>query len=94
MPADQAGPARRPRWRGTLLAACAAAVVWHTIFDLTIDRAMKDYVAATARHRQGAGPAVDMRAAMAAARQRGALQGLAGAGVVLVLSAAVRRLRR
>ncbi len=94
MPADQAAPGPRRRWRGPLLTACAAFIVWHAIFDVTIDRAMKAYVAASARHRDGAGPAVDMRASMADARRRGALRGLAGAGAVMVLSGAVAGVRR
>ncbi len=89
-----AGGARGSRWRGIALTAVAAFVVWHAIFDITIDRGMRAYVDGQARHANGEGPSLDIRDSMADARRRGAQQGLAGAGVVVALSAGLSRWRR
>jgi hypothetical protein len=90
----RAGRASGSRWRGLALTAVAAFVVWHAIFDITIDRGMRAYVDGQARHANGEGPSLDIRDAMADARRRGAQQGLAGAGVVVALAAGFSRWRR
>jgi hypothetical protein len=81
------------RWRWIALTAFSAFVVWHAIFDITIDRGMRAYVDGQARHARGEGPLLSIRETMADARGRGARQGLVGAGVVVVLSAGLSRLR-
>lgn len=88
------GRARRIRWRWIVLTAVVAFVVWHAIFDITIDRGMRAYVDGQARHVRGEGPPLSIRESMAAARSRGAQQGLVGAGVVVALSAGLFGLRR
>ncbi|MDO8835365.1 MAG: hypothetical protein Q7V01_07195 [Vicinamibacterales bacterium] len=93
-PDAAAGRARRARWRWGVLTVLVAFAVWHAIFDITIDRGMRAYVDGQARHARGEGPSLDIRESMADARSRGAQQGLAGAGVVVVLSAGLSRLRR
>jgi hypothetical protein len=90
----RAGRARGSRWRWIALTAVAAFVVWHAIFDITIDRGMRAYVDGQARHAKGEGPSLDIRESMADARRRGAQQGLAGAGVVVAMSAGLSRWRR
>ena len=72
----------------------AAGGGWGAIFDITIDRGMRAYVDGQARHANGEGPSLDIRDSMADARRRGAQQGLAGAGVVVALSAGLSRWRR
>jgi hypothetical protein len=89
-------PGRETRARGrawTLVTLVLAFVVWHAIFDVTLDRAMKAYVDAQARHGRGAGPAVSIRASMQEARRRGAQMGLAGAAAVAALSFGVWTIR-
>jgi LPXTG-motif cell wall-anchored protein len=83
--ASDAGRRRHGRlW--IFLTVLLAFVVWHTAFDLTIDRAMKAYVAGQERHVRGDGPALSIRGSMADARRQGSNLGLAGAAVVVLLS--------
>jgi len=92
-----AGGGRRRRLRWILATSVLAFAVWHAVFDITLDRAMKAYVEGQARYAQGAGPALSIRAVMADARRRGALLGLpaaAGVALVSVLLARLTAVRR
>jgi hypothetical protein len=93
MAADDGRDARRrSRRRWVLVTGVLAFAAWHAIFDVTLDRAMKAYVAGQERHVRGEGPARRMRDEMADARQRGAVLGLAGAGGILIVSWTAARL--
>ena len=91
MAADSATTGHRHvvRWRWVWLTALTAFVVWHTVFDVTIDRGMRGYVDARARYVRGEGPEVTIRGSMADARRRGARLGLVGAGVVVLVGAGI-----
>jgi hypothetical protein len=79
-------------WRWAWLPALVAFAVWHAIFDLTLRDGMNHYLIGRDAYLAGAGPEVTIRGVMEAARQRGALWGLAGAAPAFVLTAAVRAL--
>lgn len=82
VPSRSRGPAR---W--LWLAALAAFMVWHTIFDVTVHHGMDVYLDGHALHAQGRGPAVTIHGVMDDAVRRGALMGLAGAVAALAASA-------
>lgn len=77
-------------WRWGWLPALVAFAAWHAIFDLTLRGGMSDYLIRRDMFLAGAGPEVTIRGAMAAARHRGALLGLAGAVPAFALTVGVR----
>jgi hypothetical protein len=81
---------RLRRWltsRWIWLTLLVAFVVWHTAFDVTVNRGMKVYLARHASHEAGQGPPVTIHGVMDEAVARGARYGVAGAAVVLAASA-------
>ena len=104
-----AGP-EFPRPRGTfgrgarraavLAWVACAAVVWNVAFDGVVTEAVRDYLARQARHQEGGGPEVSLRAVMDPAVARAARTanasgaGVIGAGGLAILLAGLARPRR
>jgi hypothetical protein len=93
MTADAAdgGAGRLRPWRWIGAAALGALVAWHTLFDISLFRGMREYLDGQARQAAGTGPAVTIHGVMDAAARRGAWWGLAAAAVVLAVAAGLYR---